>query len=366
MVDPFSIADMEGQPQQNMFGIGQDTSSDLPELFKAWGVKYDKGQVLADQRAITRVRGQGNRIEESPVLLSFSQSNIDRKDALTAQLEQILLPFAGILEDETGEGLSFTPLLVSSESSGTVDGVSARFGGQAIRSSLKTKGVAVTVAARLKGTFKTAFPDGAPAADGSDEDEEKEEIVQPANHLTTGESTVIVIADADMMSDRFCVQAMNFFGTTAHQPINDNINLLANAAEQLVGSQDLIGIRSRGRFARPFDRVVALEEKARSMWQSEEDQLQERLQTAQRKINDLQAQKDESQRFILSPAQQQEIKKFRAEEIEIKHRLKQVRKSLRSDIERLGIQVKVANIALMPFLVTLGGISYGLRRRRRR
>jgi ABC-type uncharacterized transport system involved in gliding motility auxiliary subunit len=367
-VDPFSITDMEGQPQQNMFGIGQQTSSDLPKLFKAWGVGYDPAKVLADPRAITRVRGNGNRIEESPVLLSYTKANLNRTDVLTTQLGQLLFPFAGSLKDDTSDQVDFVALVSSSDSAGDVDSVSARFGSQAIRSQFKSKGTSSVIAARLTGNFRTAFPDGRPkeADDKKEGDAASKPVADPkAGHLAEGKSTIVVVADADLLVDRFCVEAMNFFGATAHRPLNDNINLLANTVEQIAGSSDLIGIRSRGEFNRPFDKVVKLEEQARLVWQTKEDELSKQLEEAQRKINELQAEKDQSQRFIMSDKQREAIANFRKEEIRIKRDLKDVRKNLRRDVERLGVQVKVANIALMPLLVSLGGISYGLWRRRR-
>ena len=365
-VDPLCVTDLESQPKQNAFGIGQDTSSDLEKLFKTWGVGFEKDKVLVDQRAVTRIRGAGNRIEESPVLLSFGPDNISRDDVLTTELESVLLPFSGALSDETSDDVKFTVLLRSSESSATVDGVSARFGGQAIRSSLKTKGMALTAAARLTGKFTTAFPYGKPEGEKDGEAEVPEEDIEEGDHVVDGESTIVIVADADMLFDRFCVESLNFFGTVAHQPLNDNLNFLANAVEQVAGSSDLIGIRSRGRFARPFDRVVALEERARSIWQSKEDELSKRLQGTEQKLRDLQGQKDTSQRFILSEEQQRAIANFRKEEFQIKRELKGVRKSLRKDIERLGITVKVVNIALMPLIVSMAGVSYGVYRKRKR
>jgi hypothetical protein len=40
-----------------------------------------------------------------------------------------------------------------------------------------------------------------------------------------------------------------------------------------------------------------------------------------------------------------------------------VRKNLRQDIERLGTIVKLSNIALVPFLVSMAGLGFALYRR---
>jgi ABC-type uncharacterized transport system involved in gliding motility auxiliary subunit len=132
----------------------------------------------------------------------------------------------------------------------------------------------------------------------------------------------------------------------------------------LSGSSDLVAIRSRGRFARPFDRVLALQAEAMRVWRGREAELEEKLRETERQIQEMQAGKDAQQQFILSPEQQQAIERFRAEEIRVKQELKDVRRQLRRDIERLGAAVKAVNIALVPLLVVCAGIAYWVVRRR--
>ena len=66
---------------------------------------------------------------------------------------------------------------------------------------------------------------------------------------------------------------------------------------------------------------------------------------AQRKLNELQAKKEGGQKFILSPEQQAEIKRFKDREAEAKKKLKTVRKELRQDIDSLENRLKWTNIA---------------------
>jgi len=245
-----------------------------------------------------------------------------------------------------------------------VSSAMARFGSAAIAREFKPEPVRRHMAVRVSGTFTTAFPGGRPesAPEGEEPDTEAGEPDAGATGLTEGESTVLLVADSDMIHDRFCVEALNFFGATAHRPMNDNINFFANAVEQMSGSADLIGIRSRGEFVRPFDRVLALEQEARRKWQEKEQSLVQTLQETRRQLSQLQSEKDQGQKFILSPEQKEAIARFRADEIRINRELKDVRKNLRSDIERLGVEVKVANILLMPLLIGAFGIGYGIHR----
>ena len=365
LLDPFSTVDLQNTPQQQQFSM-PNVSSELGKLLDAWGLKFDGSKVLADSRAVSRLRGQGNRVEESMVFLSLSGQHINKDEVLTSQLESLMLPFAGTFVDDTAEGLSVTPLVESSATSCLVGAMSARFGGQAIRSEFKPGGEKLNLAVRVTGTFKTAFPEGAPKDDAADSDEDKKtaEKEEAPKGLVEGESTVILVGDTDLIFDRYCVQEMNFFGVTAHQPLNDNLNFFANAIEQISGSSDLIGIRSRGKFSRPFTRVDELERDARNQWQAKEDELVKELQETQQQLNQMQSEKQGNQKYILSPKQKEAIAKFREQETDTKRQLKDVRKSLRREIERLGVRIKVINIAMMPLLISLVGICYGLYRRK--
>jgi ABC-type uncharacterized transport system involved in gliding motility auxiliary subunit len=230
------------------------------------------------------------------------------------------------------------------------------------------------IAVRMSGTFQTAFPDGVedaqedPPTDPESEKQEDKAGGEQKKILPErkeGQGTVILVADTDLLADRNCVEALNFFGFNQYQPVNDNIPFLLNLMEQLTGSQDLIGLRSRGEFQRPFDRVIAMEEKARLEWQGRQNELQKRLQDTREQLRQLQQQKDPKQQMILTPAQKAAIENFRKDEIAVQRQLREVEKSLQKDITRLGWKVKTWNIVLIPLLVILAGIGYGLFRRSR-
>ena len=368
-VDPFCIADLQQAPPQQ-FGM-PDAASNLEPLFKAWGIGYDQTKVIADLKSVTRLSAGGGQSEESPVFLTLRSAadNIERTDLLTAQLDMVMIPFGGALTDQTGEAVTFTPLLRASDLAGLIPAFTVQMGPQAIRRELKPAATAPLIAARLTGTFTTAFPDGPPKdedpEDAATDTDSAADTATETNVIREGNGVVLVIADVDLISDQFSAERVNIFGFQALRPLNDNIALFANAAEQVAGSSDLIGIRSRGTFARPFDRVRELEAAARERWQQKEKTLVAELQEARQRLAQLQQQKDDSQRFILSREQQAEIENFRKEERRINLELRDVQKQLRKDIDRLGIKVKLANIALLPALVIVTGVAYGLRRRRR-
>lgn len=339
--------------------------SEITKLTQAWGIAYEPSEVVADLEAATRVRRNDNAVDESPVFLSLRRENIDGSDTLTAPLESMILPGAGAFSVSATDGLAVSVLLASSPQSQPVNSMIAQMGSEAIRRDFKPGLKKLNLALRLRGNFKTAFPDGAPtAAAGADgKDKETETGKEPALKESAKPSAVILVADVDMLYDAFTVQDLAILGIKGYQPINDNLNFFINAVDQLAGSIDLASIRSRGRFDRPFDRVIALQRAAQEKWLLQERALQQQLESTRERLESLQNKKDKNQKFILSPEQQQEIERFRQEQAKTQRELKQVRKNLREGIERLGVKVKVANILIVPLLVAASGIAFAWHRR---
>lgn len=366
-VDPISIAEQETGAPPSPYGM-PSLDSNLSTLFQAWGIEYTPSKVLADFSATTPMRAPNGGIEHNPVIVTYNASAFDKDNVMTAGLQTIRAAFAGTLQaGETAE-ITVKPLISSSSQGGSVPAMAVRGGGQSIRERFTASEKPLHLALQLSGTFQTAFPDGKPEQESEEENEDNESATaappQPTP-ISEGNSTVIVVADVDMLYDAICVEPVNFFGQTGHRPANDNLAFFANMIDGLAGGTDLISIRSRQGFERPFTKVDELEAKAISRWREQEAQLEASLQEAQQRISQLQAGKTEDQRFILTDQQRKEIERFKEKEFEIKQQLKDVRRNLRADIERLGFKVKAINIALMPLLVGIGGIIYGLRRKRK-
>jgi len=361
-VDPFSIADFNANAQQQnpmmQMGGGQAGPSTLGKLFTAWGVTFDTAKVVADLSAATKLNAGNGRLEENPAFLSFTPANATKDELLTAQLSQIMFAFAGSFEIAESNDIQVTPLFrTSKENACLVDQMNVQFGLGAMRSQLKPDGVQRTLAARLQGTFKTAFPTGYAEAGSTN---------ALVTGLTTGKGTVMLFGDSDFINDPFCVQmAQTLFGNIP-QPINDNMTLFGNAVEQLAGRQELIGVRSRGNFNRPFVKVDRLEAAAMKKWQAEEERLQQQLSETQQRLNEMQQQKKGAERMILSREQQEAIAQFRKTEADTRKQLKNVRKNLNRDIEQLGLKLKLVNIGLVPVLLIGFGITRGLLRKKQR
>ncbi|HBA85589.1 MAG TPA: hypothetical protein DCZ95_16015 [Verrucomicrobia bacterium] len=360
-LDPFCVAELETQasPQMQREGPG----SNLDKLLKAWHVSFTANKAVVDLNAATMLRGAGNQVEENPAWLSLRKANLNERDVLTANLEAILMPCAGAFEVLSTNGLEITVLIHASSASGLIDSFMIRGGADALRKQFVSDGEQQALAVRLYGKFKTAFPDGEPGLPGTTN--EVGEARTAGLSESVGMGTVVLVGDADLLYDSFAVKSINFLGYAGYQPLNDNLPFFGNSLEQMSGGAALSAIRTRGKTDRPFGVVLDLQRQAQERYMAEETTLQNKLMQAQQRLNELQAQKDQNQKLVLSPEQKKEIERFREEQYQTRQELKKVRRELRRDIEQLGVRVKASNILLMPGLVVLAGIGFENFRRRK-
>lgn len=123
-------------------------------------------------------------------------------------------------------------------------------------------------------------------------EKEEEEGEKPAHISATSEpGNLVVVADSDILSNRLWVRVQDFFGQQITSPFADNDDFLLNAADNLLGNADLIGIRGRDRYSRPFEVVDALRRDADARFQNKERELLVRLQEAESKLAELQQKK---------------------------------------------------------------------------
>ena len=359
-VDPFSIMDMlSSRQQQNpmMQMGGQDGPSTLGRLFDAWGVSFDTKKCVADDKAAVQMRGRGGAVVTDATVLEFGKANFE-KDVLTAGLSQLIFPYAGALEFKPVEGLVHTPIVTSSTNSAClVDATLLQMGPEAVSGQIKPDGVRRTLAARLTGTFKTAFPKGPDWTEGSTNAVPKV--------VASGEGSVFLFADADFLADEACVEVVNtLFGQQAVLR-GDNLALFANIVEQFAGREELIGLRSRGPSDRPFEVVRDLRADAEKKFRAKAEELQQKFNATNKKLNELLQGKHGTDRKLISQELENAIGEARREKAKTQKELKNVRKELNADIENLGFRLKVINICLMPILVILFGIVHAVLRRKR-
>jgi ABC-type uncharacterized transport system involved in gliding motility auxiliary subunit len=231
----------------------------------------------------------------------------------------------------------------------------------ALRDGFKPTGTRYALAARLTGPVESAFPQGAPP-------ELKPAAGPPIAHLakSVAPANIVIVADTDLLMDYMWVQARELFGQKIAQAFANNGDFVSNVLDNLSGSSALISIRGRASFSRPFERVEALRRTADDRLRSKALELQAELQQTEAKLTELQTKRNDQTSLMLSPEQEQEVKRFTAEKARARKELRETQRGLNVDIDRLESRLKVINIAIAPLIVAVvGGFVLSLRRRRK-
>ncbi len=360
-LDPMSWVDAQAGSR----GPGMSSPpgpSSLGRLLKAWGVGFDTDKLVVDLQAMVRGRSEE---EQMPAVLALTAKQCDANDPATAQIDSLLVAFAGAITGDGAQGLTRTVLLTTSPDSALVEKNLAEMGPQMLRRGFKPDNQKKTLAVRLTGTFQTAFPDGKPGLKTTGTDAAAAKAPAPlAKSAVPG--AVVLVGDSDLLFDELAVQQVRTVYGQVTVPKNDNFVFAQNLVDQLAGDEALVSIRGRGAVRRPFlvvNRMLAVAEKN---YQSEIERYEKSLDETRIKIGEIQTPRSRDQKFILSPEQKDTLAKFKAQERDTGKKLKDVRKALRRDIERLELKLKVANLAAMPILVALAGLLVAIIRKRRK
>jgi ABC-type uncharacterized transport system involved in gliding motility auxiliary subunit len=365
LVDPDAGADLSGQNPSNPLAAAMaDHSSDLKPLLATWGVDYDATKVVGDLSRGLEVR---TNAASGPVrhigILGLRRADMDQKDVVTATLESLNLATVGSLSQRPGAKTTFEPLLMSSTSAELLPAqrFHALVDPSTLRDGFKSTGIRYTIAARITGPVDSAYPNGPPP-------DLKPVAGPPIAHLTKSSTpaNIVVIADTDFLMDYLWVQQRELLGQRIAQAFANNGDLIANVLDNLSGSGALISIRGRASFSRPFERVDALKRQADDRLRSKALELQTELQQTESKLTELQSKRNDQSSIMLSPEQEEELKRFTAEKTRVRKELRETQRGLDVDINRLGSRLKVINIALAPLVVAIAGVLILSMRRRRR
>jgi ABC-type uncharacterized transport system involved in gliding motility auxiliary subunit len=176
---------------------------------------------------------------------------------------------------------------------------------------------------------------------------------------------MIVVADVDILSDRLWVQQQNFFGQRIANAFASNGAFVVNALESLLGSAELIAVRSRATYSRPFTKVEELRVEAEAEYRETEQRLQSELAETERRLGELQSSREDTGNILMSPEQQTEVDRFIDQRAAIRKDLRAVQRNLDKNIEQLGTRLKIINTALVPALLTVFVLFAVWRRSRR-
>ena len=390
-VDPYS--ELQASRPSQLNPPGSPTSSNLERVFKSWGFEVPSKTVVGDRRDAQRVGVPGPRGGSRPLdyiaWLNLKTDNLNRDDMITADLSHITMASSGIIEPIDGAKTTIEPLITTSPDSTKIPaeklmglpdvaGLLAEF---------KPDNKRYILAAHVTGIAESAFPDGPPKPsepakpEGADPTEAKEGEAEPpppkpaetpatpaveSLKQSAQPINVIVVADTDMLDDKFWMQKQEFFGQRVLVPTANNGDFVANAIEVLAGGEDLIGLRTRGTSARPFEIVEQIQSEAQARYSAEERELQAKLKETEAKLANLTGKDQTNAPTTLSPEQTKAIEEFRADMVQTRRQLRDVQAALRSNIRRLKAGLEFLDIALIPIIVAAAAIVLGVLRLRRR
>jgi ABC-type uncharacterized transport system involved in gliding motility auxiliary subunit len=291
----------------------------------------------------------------------LNPSSFNSNDVVTAGLSNVNVATAGFLTPLKGATTKFESILQSSDDAEPLptERFAMLFDPTTLLNGFKPSGQRYTLAARVTGNIKTMFPKGPPEgvtlAPG-----------QAALKESVKQLNLIVFADTDMLSDFMWVHEQNFFGQTVAQAWASNGDLVLNSLDNLSGSTDLISVRGRASFTRPFERVEALRRVAEDKFRTKEQELEAQLRDTEDKLEALQSKRSDKSAIILTPEQEKELDHFQDEKVSIRKQLRQVRAGLDEEIKSLGDELKIINIVVVPILFAAIALLIAAGRRRQR
>lgn len=360
-VDPLAETDRSQPDPQNPMTI-PDMDSDFKAILDGWGVEVLDSKLAADITSAMRVQTRSARGPQEALYLPWlrlAEPSFNREDFTTSELKVIHMGTSGIIQKNEDATVEVSSLIQTSKDSMQLerDLIIFQQDPNVILDNFESEDTNFNLAVRISGQVSTAYPEGNPAAEADTESAE--------TALKDGSVNMVLVADTDILSDIFWVRTQSFFGVDIPQPIANNGDFVVNTLENLSGNTDLISLRSRGEFSRPFEVVEAIRREAEDKFRDRERELQARLTETEQRILALQSDSGDSN-LILSKEQNAEIEKFQQEQLKTRKELRSVQHELQKNIESLGTKLKFINIGLVPILVMFAAIGLGLYRTQRR
>ena len=368
-VDPKAESEVSPGP-----GSPSTSVNGIQPLFEKWGIQVPEGRLVGDRSMALRINA-GSAARPVPadylVWLGASGNNMAQDDPVTSQLPALNLASTGFIMRKDDSPLAMEPLISSSRNSSPVDVEEVRGSRPDILGLLdkfEPDGSVYVMAARLTGELTTAFANGPPSRTVEKTSEELARDPDPSQLMKSdGPVNIILVADSDLLEDRFWLRKQQFFGREVEESIAGNADFVINALGNLAGSDELLGLRSRGVSQRPFDKVEELQRQAERRFLGKERELQDKLEETRGRIAELEGVRtikdavtgELTVKVSLTSEQRVEIEALRREMLSIRKQLRAVQRGLREDVERLESWLQFVNIGLVPIVVSGVAIALG-------
>ena len=362
-LDPLAEQD-RAQPDAANPQIMPILYSYLDEILEKWGLGIAKEKIVADINAAMRVQASSPRgpqeIDYLP-WLRLTERNFNTKDFSTSELNLLHMGTVGSIEIIENGKMEIIPLIESSKKSTKLerDLILFQRDPSVILNNFKSDEKKLLIAARVRGKAESVFSNGMQTDDDN-------EMVKDDSFVADGDINVILVSDTDILADHFWIREQEMLGVSVPQPISNNGDFVINSIENLSGNTDLISLRGRGKYSRPFVKVETIRKKAESKFREREKELQVTLEETEKKIRNLQQEQGNEKSYLLNNKLTAEIEKFRNQRLTTRKELRSVQHDLRKNIEKLGAQLRFINIGLIPLLITLLALVIGIYRANKR
>ena len=376
-VDPHCFSDRAPQMQMQM-QMQHSSASELDSLLRTWGLEMPANTFAGDRNLASLAAIRANQRPEriigylnlTPEGKCFAEDNV-----ITAELNQVRILFSGVLKEvadsneakESGLNIKRTPLITTSNRGGTFT-ISGPYelmilDGPSLMQKFADGTELMTMGYLITGRLKSSFPNGIMVDSESPDPNDPNETVTTTRQIAglkeaEEDCAVIVFSDVDFISDNMAYQS-SFFGKAV---VGDNASLMLNAIDDLSGSSDLVSIRSRGNFKRPFTVVEEIERKAEAETAEEVGKINLQIAVFQGELQSILATAKEGQEEVIGSSivnkkQEVELKIHQAQ-----RQLRQVKMTRREKIEHLGNQLRQANMLAAPMVILIIAIVLGIRR----
>ena len=342
-----------------------DNNSNLNELLDKWGVELVENKVVGDLLSARRVQiGASDQpsVTDYIAWLDIKKDHMDDTHQATSKVQRLTFATSGFLKNnEKNNNISFRRLVWSTTQSMQIDVADVKFTPNPtnLLRNFVPSNEELTLAAEIKGNFSSNFPDGPPDTNiKNDFDKNKHinESIKP--------TTLVILADTDMLYDEYWLK---YEQSGEVLPIANNADFTVNLLEYLNGTEDLIGLRGKGVSSLPFVKVEKIQKEAEQKFRSKEQELLEKLNNYQGKLENIQkGSVEDGGKTLLTEKETLEIDKFREEMIFVRSELRKVQNALRKDIEKLDSTLKFFNIFFVPILLIIISLVLGFIGRRKR
>ena len=379
-VDPYCYTDRAEQMPMQM-RMQRSQSSQLNALLGTWGLEMPANTFAGDM-SLAMMAAIDQRPERVIGYLRLTPEGkcFDTDNVITAELNQVDVLFSGVLQEvedsnevQSDAQIERMPLLMTT-SRGNSWSVNSPFELMVLNpQSLMSKFVdgfePVTMGYLITGRFKSSFPDGVEIEVESSEDESSDEPKDPnedtkTRKLVTGlkeaekNSAVVVFADVDFISDGLAYRD-SFFGKLV---VGDNSALMLNTIDDLSGSSDLVSIRSRGNFKRPFVVVDEIERQAEAETAEEVEKINAQIVGFQGQLQSILASAKEGQEEVIGSSIVQKKKSVELKIHQAQRRKNDIKLKERERIEHLGNRLRQANMFGAPIVILIIAVALGVRR----